>query len=206
MNNQLQDYAIQAGFISPVMDSQQLFRKLLKAMSEPFTMMQTDLLDESPQGFNDASYAISLTLLDDATSIALSSYLKNQSLIESLRFHSQVHIAENLSQVDFYFCTQKTIPNISSLNHGSSLYPDQSTTLIIQCDSFTQGDEWVANGPGIESHKSFNCSAFNDVLLGELQQMNKDYSAFSTGVDLIFTCQDSFFCIPRSTMLHRGEN
>lgn len=206
MNNQLHDYAIQTGFVSPVMDSQQIFRKLLKAMSEPFSMMKVDQLDESPEGFNDASYAISLTLLDDATTIALSGDLKNQSLIESLRFHSQVHIAENLSKVDFYFCTQKTIPDISSLNHGSSLYPDQSTTLIIQCDSFTQGDEWVAKGPGIEHYKGFNCSAFNDLLLGELQHMNENYSAFSTGVDLIFTCQDQFFCIPRSTMLHHGES
>ena len=81
---------------------------------------------------------------------------------------------------------------------GTEAYPDQSCTLIIQCESFFKGIIYRASGPGIETSRKIRSSGFNGTLFHQRENL---MSQFPLGIDLILTCGREFFCIPRTTKL-----
>jgi len=206
MNTVMQQQYIQPGFDDPVSSSQATFRRLLTAMSEPFSVHSIEPDLAAPDPIAPSAYALSLTLLDHHMKVMLSDELNSEAVLASLKFHCQASFVEQSQQADFIFCSEHQSPRLSELKLGSSRYPDQSATLVIQCDSFSDGPIWRAAGPGIESTVTRQCSAFNAALLDQLQVLHQQYRQQSTGVDVIFCCADQFFCIPRSTRLSREVN
>lgn len=194
---------INTGFDDPVHDAQQTFRLLLAGMSSPGEIMslpETFGRLQPPPPFHAADYAIALTLLDHSTKAMMLFRDPDEALIASLRFHQQTRLVSKEQHADFIFCDEKCRPNLSTLNPGSELYPDRSTSLIVQCKSFDQGASIKLSGPGIEDSRIIQCSAFSDALLNERQALQ---SAFPLGIDLIFSSQQRFFCLPRSTRITR---
>ncbi len=195
---QIQTQQVKPGLSHPVSDSQGIFRQLLKAMSEPGSIHNINYACTAPDVMNQASYSIALTLLDQTTSVALTQKLQTADVISSILFHNSVEWIEDLSQADFIFCNEDECPQLSDLKTGSEAYPDQSATLIIQCESFSSGTSVELTGPGIQHHRNIQCSAFNTALVKNRKSMDE---LFPLGIDIIFTCFNEFFCLPRTTRI-----
>ncbi len=189
---------IKAGFDNPVHGSQSIFRQLLKGMSEPCLLQTQRKVKQAPQPLHRASYAIALTLLDHTTNVALTDTLANDEIKFSLRFHTGAVLEKKTGDADFVFCTESERPLLTDLNTGYEAYPDQSCTLIIQSESFNTGMTFKASGPGIEYSRYFQCSALSSALLEQREALSDQ---FPLGIDIIFTCGDEFFCLPRTTLL-----
>lgn len=189
---------VQTGLANPVYDAQGIFRLLLKSMAEPGLIARLDDTPEFMTGLNAASYAVALALFDQDTSINLSASLQHKSIKDSLRFHTAAHLVDSCDQADFVICNEADRPDLDRLNAGTEAYPDQSCTLIIQCESFFKGIIYRATGPGIASSRKIRCSGFNGTLLHQRENLA---AQFPLGIDLILTCGREFFCIPRTTKL-----
>jgi len=190
------------GLQNPVFDAQQTFRQLLDAMSQPGRIVSIDNV-QHPEALNPASYAVTLSMLDQDTPLKLSASVDNAAVRDSLRFHNSIPLVDDYSAADFVICKEAERPDLETLNAGSEAWPDQSCTLIIQCESFYKGIIYRATGPGIQQSRKIRCSAFNGTLI---HQREKLAQRFPLGVDLILTCGKEFFCIPRTTVLQSEQN
>lgn len=186
------------GLQNPVMDAQQIFRQLLNGMSQPGSIAAIDYTVQHPMGLNPATYAVALSMLDQDTPLKLAASVNNAAARDSLHFHNSVPLVDSVSAADFVICNEVDRPDLETLNIGSDAWPDQSCTLIVQCQSFYNGITYRATGPGIQSSTKIRCSAFNDTLP---HQREKLAHRFPLGIDLILTCGKEFFCIPRTTKL-----
>jgi alpha-D-ribose 1-methylphosphonate 5-triphosphate synthase subunit PhnH len=198
MNNIQDVVQVQPGLTSPVYDSQGIFRLLLKGMAEPGLIARLDDVPDFQVGLNAASYAVALALFDQDTRINLTASLQQAEIKESLRFHTAAALVEDCDTADFVICNESDRPDLDQLNAGTETYPDQSCTLIIQCESFFKGIIYRASGPGIETSRKIRCSGFNGTLLHQRESLA---AQFPLGIDLILTCDREFFCIPRTTKL-----
>ncbi len=191
------------GLHNPVLESQQIFRQLLKSMSEPGVIGNCEDNLNQPDCLQPATYAVALSLLDQDTALKLSDNLDNESVRDTLRFHNGIPLVNDWKQADFVICNEDERPDLDQLNIGNESWPDQSCTLIIQCQSFYKGIIYRASGPGIKQSRKIRCSAFNGTLI---HQREKLASRFPLGIDLILTSGRDFFCIPRTTTLIAEQN
>lgn len=191
------------GLRNPVLDAQQVFRKLLDAMAQPGRIFSIDNGLQPPEALNPASYAVALSLLDQDTPLKLSASVDIAAVRDSLCFHNSIPLIDDFSVADFVICNEADRPSLETLNAGSEACPDQSCTLIIQCKSFYKGINYRATGPGIQQSRKIRCSAFKMTLI---HQRVKLAQRFPLGVDLILTCGKEFFCIPRTTKLIVEQN
>lgn len=189
---------IQPGFGNPVHDAQTIFRQCLSAMSEPGQIEAVDLPLITPAGLEPSTYALAMALFDQQTEVLLTPSLLNPAIEASLRFHCMSPIGSDLAEADFVICNQDERPNLESLKPGSDEYPDQSCTLIIQCQSLQQGPGWIARGPGIADRRPVQCSALDSYLVEQRREMQ---SLFPLGIDLILCSGNRFMCLPRTTLL-----
>lgn len=198
---------IKEGFKNPVYDSQSVFRKVLKSMSEPGVISIINAqLDDKPEPLFSSTYAIALTFFDHDTSIALSNSINNGAVLSTLRFHCSSPVLSDSQTVDFILCDESEIPDLGSLKLGTETYPDQSCTVIIETQNIEKRegctssslDTYALTGAGIEDKHLVSCSAFTASLIKQRESLQK---LFPQGVDLIFTHEDKFFCLPRTTLI-----
>jgi len=191
---------IKTGFDNPVLGSQSVFRQLLKSMSEPGIQSKIEPIKAYPNVLYPASYVIALGLFDQDTPVFLSKSLQSPENLATLRFQVSLSATDNPIDADFVVCDQDEMPSLNTLNLGNEEYPDQSCTLIIQCNSFEEGEPYRATGPGIESSRIIQCSGLNKTLFEQREQI---FSQFPLGIDIIFTHKNKFFCLPRTTRLEQ---
>jgi len=194
----LEESIIYPGLENPVADAQTVFRKLLSGASEPGLIMSIDSLDEHPERLSLATYAIALTLFDQTTYVHLSPSLYVKDVANSLRFHAGVKLSHSIQQAHFVICNEDDRPDLHQLNQGSETYPDQSCTLIIQCQSLSTGPYYQALGPGIEYKRRIRCSGIDSALMQHRTHMQ---TQFPRGIDIIMVCEHTFFYLPRTTQL-----
>lgn len=192
------DTQVFAGLENPVLDALAAFRQLIDAMSQPGKIVTIDKMQEHPDALNPASYAVILSMMDQDTEVNLLGEVNTASVRDSLSFHNAISLSEDISSAAFVICNENERPDLGSLNLGTEAWPDQSCTLIIQCDSFEEGMTYLASGPGIQTTNKIRCSALNDMLA---KQREKLALQFPLGVDVIFTCNNELFCLPRTTLL-----
>ena len=210
------------GFHDSVHDSQQVFRQLLKAMSEPGTIQHTNFLENVSMsidnGFYQTSYATALSLLDGNCKVGLSAQLDDLITRNSLSFHcacslvdiSDEHDESNesvTSKIDFLFLNAQEWQRLlthPSLSVGDLSYPEKSTTIIVQVAAIEQTamtsnsseqTGLVLMGPGIEHQRHLFIEGFTDTLLSSLQQ---NQTLFPLGYDFILTAPDALVALPRT--------
>ena len=191
------------GFDNPVDAAQQVFRELLRAMAEPGVTCRAEAASRHPQALDAASYAIALCLFDQDTRLKLVDGVNSPEARDSLRFHNSVNLVDVWQQADFVICDEEETPDLEILNPGSQAFPDESCTLIIQCDSLTEGTLYSATGPGIEHVRYLRCSGLNSSLLRQREAMAQ---RFPLGIDIILTCDREFFCLPRGVRVGVAQN
>ncbi len=204
---------ITTAFKDAVHDSQQCFRLLLKAMSEPGEIVTLEM----SEGFGAMHKAATQTLLslsDNATPIWLSeSHLKDAAIRENIRFHCGSPVTERQNSASFAVIAEQDLAdfdwNNATFSLGCEEYPDQSTTVIVELGSLTNGSDaspskggltLTLSGPGIESQSVLNIGVASKVFQHFLQR-RQEHFAFPLGIDLILVNDESIACLPRTTLV-----
>ena len=193
---------ISPAFQDAVHDSQQCFRLLLKAISEPGKVVTLDRCD----GFGSLVSSATQTLLamaDNATAVWLSPSLSADSAVtENIKFHIGSPLVEHPQQASFavFSARDSQQHNWSQLtfNPGNEEYPDLSTTVIVELDNLDAGTELTLSGPGIESQRTIYLCGASVELLAFLQTRQASMP-FPLGIDFIFVANQQVLCVPRTT-------
>ncbi|MCE0495284.1 phosphonate C-P lyase system protein PhnH [Vibrio salinus] len=193
---------ISQAFQDEVHDSQQCFRRLLKAMSEPGTIVTLDRCD----GFGalmPATTQVLLTMADAMTSLWFSSQLQSDSDIsDNIRFHCSAPVVMSQQEADFAVFSSRDQSEYDWLSPqfdiGDEAYPDRSATVIVEVESFYEGSELTLTGPGIRQERVVCLGGLSESLFSYLEQ-RQERVAFPLGVDFIFTSGRQVMCFPRTT-------
>jgi alpha-D-ribose 1-methylphosphonate 5-triphosphate synthase subunit PhnH len=191
---------IGSGFADPVRSAQAAFRAILEATSRPGTVCPIGAEVAPPSPLSPAVAAIALTLCDQDTQVWLDAALRaSRDVAAWLRFHCGARIVDDPSAASFAFAADtRELPAFDRFNLGSADYPDQSTTIVLQVDSFQSGPELMLQGPGIKNRQAFLAGPLPDDFAERLTQ---NRSLFPRGVDLILASANEVAALPRSVRL-----
>ncbi|MHA7846375.1 phosphonate C-P lyase system protein PhnH [Serratia sp. D1N4] len=184
-----------AGFDQPIEQSQQAFRLILKALSEPG---QKVTLQGGPVwgALNTASTALLLTLADRETPLHLSAELKNEQVLTNIRFHTGAPLAISNAEIGLaLFDAPLQSADLLALPHGSEISPELGATVVVQVAALEGGPRLRLSGPGIEKPREISPqlpTALRDYLLERPQR-------FPLGLDIVLTCGECLMALPRTT-------
>lgn len=187
---------LQTAFPLPVQDAQHSFRRLLKAMSEPGVIVGLHQLQHGWQPLDIATTSVLLTLADGDTPVWLSPALSNDLLSQNLRFHTGAPLCDQPESAQFAIAdSQITGHQMSQLNQGNALAPEQGATLILQLNSLSGGRMLRLTGAGIPEERMV-APRLPDCIVNTLTERQHP---FPLGIDLLLTCSERLLAIPRTT-------
>lgn len=188
--------AVKRGLQDPSLDAQVLFRSIMNAMARPGLIMDLSEAPEPPRGINRATGGIALTLLDFETRVWLDPLLRGGETEAWLRFHCGCTLVSDPISADFAIVVDvANAPSLSQFNEGDAKYPDLSTTVILQVESFGNGPETVLKGPGIRDQV---CVSVTGLPEDFWQQISENGQQFQFGVDVFLTSDTSVIGLPRT--------
>ncbi|MEM6466937.1 MAG: phosphonate C-P lyase system protein PhnH [Pseudomonadota bacterium] len=182
---------LEGGFSDPATQGARAFRALLDAMAHPGRVFSLEGA-RAPGPLSNAAASALLTLCDPDTPLFLAPSHDAHDLRAWIEFHTGAPMVP-AAKAMFALGTWDSLDPLSAYPIGTPEYPDRSTTLIVECESLTQGCPARFTGPGIESSLQGHLPA-----LAPLQQNN---SLFPLGVDWLFTCGSDVMALPRSTKI-----
>ncbi|MGF1478274.1 MAG: phosphonate C-P lyase system protein PhnH [Cyanophyceae cyanobacterium] len=183
------------GFHHLVHDSQTTFRALLKALSEPGTIQPISAAITPPAGLTPACAAACLTLLDLETSVWLQPRFEAE-VQAWLLFHTGCRFTDERQGADFAVIQDtKEMPPLAAFNWGTAEQPENSTSLLIQVESFEQGQLVSLTGPGILKERSLQIAT----PVSFWEQWSENVQAYPLGVDCYFFTQAAVIALPRTT-------
>jgi alpha-D-ribose 1-methylphosphonate 5-triphosphate synthase subunit PhnH len=197
--------ALEGGFADPVLDAQSAFRTIMDAMARPGSVLAMRPLVAPPSPLGAATGAVACTLIDADTPFWLDPMLSaHETLGVWLGFHTGARAASTPVSAAFALIGDAmSMPPLDQFAQGSQDYPDQSTTLILQLESLTEGAPLTFEGPGIKGRYSI---APKGLPADFARQWHDNGKRFPRGVDLILTAADAIACLPRTTRLIQAEN
>lgn len=184
-----------AGFDQPIEQSQQAFRLILKALSEPGVIVE---LPDGPAwgALNAASTAALLTLADQETPLQLCAELKSEQVLTNIRFHTGAPLAVRQEDIHLAVWDDQLQPaELSALPHGSEVSPEFGATLVVQIAALEGSSKLRLSGPGIEKQREITPQlppALRNYLLERPQR-------FPLGLDIVLTCGERLMALPRTT-------
>ena len=190
-------------FLDSVMAAQSTFRAVLDATARPGTIVRLGEPSNAPPPLGAAAGAVALTLCDQDTPVWLDPYLRSSSaLIDWLRFHSGARVIDDPHAATFAFvgATQE-LPPLDQFNPGTAEYPDRSTTIILEVQSFEHGPSYVLAGPGIAGERTIRVSALPADMTERLAANRR---LFPCGIDLLLATDTDIMALPRSVRLTNG--
>ncbi len=184
------------GFADPGHDAQATFRAALNALAHPGRVQDIVAGSGVPDGLSPAMTALLLTLVDVDTPLWLPPSV-GEGVIAFLRFHCGCPIVPSPALARFAVApVGAKAPALSACHQGDPAYPDQSTTLLIEVDSLTDGETVHLAGPGIQSRQALGAAGLPE---GFWREWRLNQQRFPLGVD-VFLTQDRRICgLPRST-------
>ena len=189
--------ALRPGFAAPVADSQQVFRGVLRAMSEPGTVQDIAVDLAPPAPLDRATAALCLALLDFETPVWLDAPADCEEVRAWLRFHCGCPLAADPAEAGFaVLAAPAEMPSLAGFRLGSEAYPDESATVILQVSSLVSGEAVTLRGPGIEDCRDFRAAGVGE---GFWKQRRDLEALFPQGVDLVFASGARLAAVPRST-------
>jgi alpha-D-ribose 1-methylphosphonate 5-triphosphate synthase subunit PhnH len=187
---------LEAGFIDPVEDAQHSFRRILDAMAHPGRIVTLDRPQSLPPGpLGRAAVAAALALLDFETPAWLDAAASPAAA--HLRFHCNCPITALPAEADFAFAAGSP-PPLDGFALGTDLYPDRSTTLILEVATLEAAGRLRLTGPGIEREARLGIIGLSPGFWAERAALAP---LFPRGLDLIVTCGDLLAAIPRTTLV-----
>jgi alpha-D-ribose 1-methylphosphonate 5-triphosphate synthase subunit PhnH len=189
-----------AGFADKVLSAQSTFRSVMDAMARPGSVQRVTAAVGAPAGMMRGAAAIALTLFDHDTPIWLDAAMSATSDVAKwLKFHTSAPVVADSSIASFALVGDaRNLPALDRFAFGSNEYPDQSTTLILQVESLTQGSTFEVKGPGIDG------TALLQAMLQPrdlFQRLTINEGLFPRGLDVVLVHDDLIVAIPRTTRL-----
>ncbi len=186
-----------SGFSQPIDQSQQNFRLILKALSEPGVPVRlTGTLGWGRLGA--AATAVLLTLADGETPVWLSPELADGAAVDNVRFHTGAPLADSLAAAAFVVCGQEIgEAQLLEVPCGTEISPERGATLVLQVDHLDRGTTLHLSGPGIETRRDIAPSlpaAVREYLLARTRR-------FPLGIDFLLVCADGLLALPRTTIV-----
>lgn len=184
-----------ASFQSPVADAQYSFRRILKALSEPGSVVTLPTMP----GFGvlgSASACVLLTLIDQDTPLWISPQLNNEALRQNLRFHTGAVLTDDPGSVSFALAGGSLdSATLLAFPCGDEMSPELATSVIVQIESLEGGQPLRLRGPGIEQER-----LISPLLPEAVSQylLNRPHR-FPLGLDFMFTCGERLLALPRTT-------
>lgn len=203
-------------FSDPVVGSQWVYRQLLKAMSEPGTILSLMDGNQTPTLYatdftNDYLYpttwSVAQALLDSDCCVHVSPRMSQQDFLQSLHFYTDAKVIEDAKKANFAFMTlEELVGNnemASSFSSGSLIAPHESCTLIIQVSDIRNAVQLALQGPGIKTQKQLAITGVESQMIRFLQANNQLYPC---GVDFIFCSPTHIVALPRSTVVSSSSS
>lgn len=141
------------GFAHPVFGTQLCFRKIVKAMSEPGSLVTVPNVS-GLESMSSATAATLLTLTSHTTPLFIDPKIGNPLLLRTLCLHTNVPIATRLNDADFVLLSGNRFSyDLMALSCGSEAEPEKSTTVIVEVEGMHDGPCLKLTGPGIKTHR-----------------------------------------------------
>jgi alpha-D-ribose 1-methylphosphonate 5-triphosphate synthase subunit PhnH len=192
----------QTAFAESSLASQSAFRAVMDVLARPGEIRKIEGL-AAPARLLPAAAALIVMLADYETPVWLDPALQKSSAVgEWIRFQTGAPVTTDPSKAAFALIgDSRNMPDFTGFSLGSEDYPDRSTTVIAQIDSFA-GTAMMIRGPGIDGTRSFAASPLPDDFVSRL---GANRELFPRGVDLILTTGDSVAALPRSVRITQGQ-
>lgn len=187
-----------AGFDSPALASQQVFRAALEALARPGRITRVAALRDAPVELEPAACALALALLDQDTTLWLSPALAAGQAGAYLRFHTGCRLAEAPASADFAIVESHELPPFDAFSSGSEDYPDRSATVIVQVGELREGEGWNLEGPGIRGTARVRVGG---LALDFPLRWKVNAALFPRGVDLFLVCGRELCGLPRTVRI-----
>lgn len=175
-----------------VHDGQQVFRLILKAMSNPLQRVELAPYAEKLYGENKAFLTVAFTLLDNETTFFTFGNTALQEDIVSLTLSSEV----DCSHADFIFVEQEDMLKtaIEEAKCGTLADPHKSATIVVKIPQ-KKDICLTMTGPGIDGTISIDTNAMVEKAVTWRDEM---YFEYPQGLDFLFVDDGgTLFTIPR---------
>ncbi|WP_157014181.1 phosphonate C-P lyase system protein PhnH [Mesorhizobium xinjiangense] len=197
--------AVEGGFDDAVLAGQAAFRAQMDAMARPGTVQPVAPLTAPPGLLSAVAGSVALTLCDQDTPLWLDPRMQADGDVKAwLAFHCGAPLAHTPADAHFALVSSPgELIALENFAQGSQDYPDRSTTLILQVESLTGGEELALEGPGIKDRHTIAPKPMPRHFLAQWTQNN---ARFPRGVDLVLAGDDAVVCLPRTTRISRLES
>lgn len=180
-------------------DTQRVFRAVLDAMSRPGKIVSIETDEKHPAALEPATAAIARCVFDHDTEVWMGDGIAGVDVFDFLKFNSGCPMTKSSMIADFAIaCSRSGLPEVSQFKQGSELFPDRSTTLIVQVPDLETGASLRLTGPGIRTENSLSVAGVPDYFW---QARREQTEIFPRGVDIVFATGDRIVALPRSTRL-----
>ncbi|MCW7541332.1 phosphonate C-P lyase system protein PhnH [Aquabacterium sp. A7-Y] len=190
-----------AGFADPVHETQQVFRRLLDAMSRPGRIYAVDAARLSPPaGLGAAAAAVLLSLADPELRVWLCPSYAEGRLADWLRFHTGARIVASPEAADWLVLPAASAsPELwSQAGAGTDEAPHTSATLLIDLPQLGDAPRLRLRGPGIEHEHTLAPEGLEAAFWRARIAREAD---FPRGADLVLACGERLAALPRSTRI-----
>jgi alpha-D-ribose 1-methylphosphonate 5-triphosphate synthase subunit PhnH len=193
-----------SGFANPVQSSQSVFRCVMNALARPGSVQTIAGVASVPSLLMPATVAVALTLFDHDTPIWFDERLGAEADIASwLRFQTGAPLTSDASHAAFALIhSARSLPDFETFALGTPEYPDRSTMLVVQVDTFTDGEGLILNGPGVCGTSRLRVGRLPSDFVARMQA---NRALFPRGVDLLLVCGNELVALPRSTRVAAKE-
>lgn len=193
--------ALARAFADPVHGAQQTFRAVMNALARPGTLQPVDGLAEAPAPLSPVAGAVAVALADYETPLWLDAPLAAAPEVAAwLAFHTGARTGAAPAEAAFALASAPTgLPDLAGFALGSDIYPDRSTTLILQVEAFTgEGASTRLHlaGPGIRGHATLAVAGLPADIV---ERLAANQALFPRGVDLILAGPAAVAALPRTT-------
>ena len=181
--------------MEPAFASQAAFRALMECLSRPGEVRSLDDID-APAPMQPATAVLVRSLADYESPIWLDpAFAAVPAVADWIRFHTGAPIIATPDKAAFALVADASaLPDFMQFAQGSEEYPDRSTTIIIQVESFA-GPKLTLRGPGIQTARDF---AATPLPADFAQRLRDNREMYPRGVDLVFVAGNDIAALPRS--------
>jgi len=181
--------------MEPAYESQAAFRALMDCTARPGELRKLKGV-EAPAPFAPATAALIKSLADYETPLWLdAAFAAEKKVADWIRFHCGAPIVRDAGEATFALIADAaTMPPLAQFAQGTAEYPDRSTTLLVQIESFA-GTPFTLRGPGIKASRDFAASPLPADFAA---RMKTNRTLFPRGVDLVLVAGNDIAALPRS--------
>lgn len=179
-----------------VNDTQKVFRKLLLALSNPGKQYS---ISEEMKGFSDkwaALLAVGCTMQDNETTFYVE---KTPEFQQKLRELTLAKFEEVEKAQYIYLTSPVNYVNwenlLRSIKKGSLKDPQESATILVECETLEGNQEITLEGPGIDGELKIKGTEYMKTLMTIKQNQKMEYPC---GIDIfLITHQGKIMGLPR---------